>query len=289
MNIFLTGATGHVGSAVLARLLEAGHTVHALARSEKSAATIRATGATVVGGDLTDTDVLARAAQASDGMIHTASPGDASSADVDTALLDAVLPVLSGKSYVHTSGIWLHGSGAELTETSPYAPPQITAWRVPLDARVRAAADERGVRSVVIAPGIVYGAGLGIPNVLVGGPTPNGKVQYPGGPQHWTTVHADDLADLYLAALTHATSGSYFFGVSGQNPTVLELAEAGAAARGLEGVEPEPEESARGRLGPMYEALSLDQQATGDAARSLGWTPTRPTLREEIAAGTYNP
>jgi nucleoside-diphosphate-sugar epimerase len=162
MDVFLTGGTGLVGSAVLRALLEDGHTVHALARSDSSAATLADAGATVVRGDVEDPAVLAGAARTSDGVVHTAAAADGRDAERDAALLDAVLPVLAGtgKTYVHTSGVWVHGSGV-IDEETPFAPPSLTAWRLPLDARVRAAASD-GVRSVVIAPGIVHGRGAGL-------------------------------------------------------------------------------------------------------------------------------
>lgn len=140
MDVVLTGGTGLVGSHVLTALLADGHTVRALARSDSSAAAVEAAGATAVRGGLADTDLLAREAVAADGVVHTASPGDETSADVDAAVLDAVLGALAGtgKPYVHTGGVWVHGSG-RVDEDTPLDPPQLTAWRRPLDERVTSA------------------------------------------------------------------------------------------------------------------------------------------------------
>lgn len=285
MDVFLTGGTGLVGSHVLAALLADGHTVRALARSEASAAAVAAAGATAVPGDLTDTALLAREAGAGDGVVHTASPGDATSADVDTALLDAVLGALadSGKPYLHTGGCWVHGSG-RIDEDTPRDAPQLTAWRQPLDERVTSARD--GVRSVLIEPGIVYavqdGQVAGIPGVVLQGPPDDsGAVQLPGsGDQHWTTVHAADLGRLYALALTHAPAGSTYLGVSGDNPTVREIGEAAGLT-----VAGSTDEATTDRLGPFGAALLLDQQATGDKARrELGWTPVEPSLLEVLAS-----
>ena len=210
MDVFLTGGTGLVGSALLTALLADGHTVHALARSDASAQALEAAGATVVRGSVEDTGLLAEAARTADGFVHTAATADGDDAARDAALLDAVLPALAGsnKPYVHTSGVWVHGAG-QIDEDTPFAPPALTDWRLPLDARVRAAADD-GVRSIVIAPGIVHGRGLGLPNVVKDGPrTEDGALLLPGsGEQHWTTVHTDDLARLYVAALTEAAPGA---------------------------------------------------------------------------------
>jgi nucleoside-diphosphate-sugar epimerase len=291
MDVFLTGGTGLVGSAVLRALLEDGHTVHALARSDSSAQQLESAGATVVRGDVDDPALLAEAARAADGFVHTAAGSDGGDADRDAALLDAVLPALagSGKPYVHTSGVWVHGAG-QVDEETPFDPPQLTAWRLPLDARVRAAAAD-GVRSVVIAPGIVHGRGLGLPNLVKDGPrTEEGALVLPGsGEQHWTTVHADDLGRLYARALTQAAPGSYYLGVSGHNPTVREIGEAASrgAGRGTATV-PSTDEETEARLGPLAGAFDLDQQATGTKARAeLGWEPTGPSLVEDLSSGSY--
>jgi nucleoside-diphosphate-sugar epimerase len=291
MDVFLTGGTGLVGSAVLLALLEEGHVVHALARSDRSARALASTSAVVVRGDVDDPRLLAEAAGAADAFVHTAAGSDGGDAERDATLLDAVLPALAGtgKAYVHTSGVWVHGSGV-VDEDTPVAPPQITAWRLPLDARVRAAAAD-GVRSVVIAPGIVHGRGLGLPNLVKDGPrTDDGALVLPGsGEQHWTTVHADDLGRLYARAVAAAPAGSYYLGVSGSNPTVREIGEAASRGAGHDGATVgSTEQESEARLGPLAGAFLLDQQATGAKARAeLGWEPTGPTLLEDLESGSY--
>jgi nucleoside-diphosphate-sugar epimerase len=286
MDIFLTGATGYVGSSVLEHLLAAGHTVTALVRSDDAAGKVTAAGATPLRGDLTDTDLLAEAAGNADGVIHLASPGDATSAALDEGVVDAVLRALSGsgKPYLHTSGVWIHGSATDIDEETPFSPPPITAWRLPLDARVLAAAAE-GVHSVVIAPGVVYGKGAGLPTLLVNAPRDEaGALLFPGsGDQHWATIHVDDLGAFYVAALAKAPAGSYYLAVSGTNPTVRELALALS-----DSVAPEPLDQTQARLGALEGAFALDQQASGQKARDdLGWTPTQASLVAELKAGTY--
>lgn len=286
MHVFLTGGTGLIGSGVLTALLADGHRVSALARSEAAATSLSAAGATAVRGDVSALPVLASAARAADAVVHTAS-----TAAGDPGVLDAVLAALagSGKPFVHTSGVWTYGSGA-LDEATPVDPRCLPAWRLPLDARVRAAAAD-GVRSVLVAPGIVYGRGAGMPAVIRSGPrTPDGALTLPGsGAQRWTTVHADDLGRLYALALTRAAAGSYYLGVSGDNPTVREI---GAAAdRGLGGagrVAPSSPADTEARLGPLAGPFQLDQHATGARARrELGWAPVEPSLLHDLEFGSY--
>ncbi|GIF24038.1 hypothetical protein Ate02nite_67680 [Paractinoplanes tereljensis] len=126
MNIFLTGATGYLGSAVLPALLAAGHSVTALVRDPSR----RVEGAAPVVGSIDDHDLVRRLAAEADAVIATASPGDATSATVETAFADAVLDGLRpGSIFVRTGGVWVHGSGAELTEETPRNAPALVARR----------------------------------------------------------------------------------------------------------------------------------------------------------------
>jgi nucleoside-diphosphate-sugar epimerase len=286
MHVFLTGGTGLIGSGVLAALLAHGHQVSALARTETSATALQEAGATAVRGDVADAEVLAAAARAADGVVHTAS-----TAPGDPGVLDAVLGALAGtgKPYVHTSGVWTYGSGL-LDEDTPVDPGCLPAWRLPLNARVRAAA-ANGVRSVIVAPGIVYGRGAGLPTTIRSGPrTPDGALRLPGsGEQRWTTVHTDDLGRLYALALTRAAAGSYYLGVSGDNPTVREIgvaADRGAGGNGR--VAPSSVETTGARHGALAGPFLLDQHATGKKARAeLGWQPVEPSLLHDLEFGSY--
>jgi nucleoside-diphosphate-sugar epimerase len=280
MSVLLTGATGHVGSAVLRSLVAHDHEVVALVRTEAKADQVRAAGASPVVGDLTDLALLERLIRASDGVIHTASPGDASSAQVDGDIVDVAIRALAGTHtpYVHTGGVWVFGSGSDIVESDPFAPPALTAWRIEVESRLRAS----DVRSTIIAPSIVHGYGLGIPTIFTGGD----EVRLVGaGTQHWGTVHSDDLAELYVLALDAAAADEYYLGTSGDNPTVREIAEAAAHGRP---VVAESDDESRARLGAAFaDALLLDQQASGRHAReTLGWVPTRPTLPEEFRSAS---
>jgi nucleoside-diphosphate-sugar epimerase len=280
VKVLLTGATGFIGSAVLRALLAEGDDVTALVRSPESAAAVSALGATAVRGTMNDLTTVASAAAASDGVIHVASPGDASSAATEGAFVDAVLGALHKTDipFVTTGGVWVFGNGADLTEESPWNPPALTAWRGEVEDRVRASS----VNTTIIAPALVYGpGGTGIPSLLL--PDADGNVRLVGdGHQHWSTVNVDDLADLYVLALKKAADDGYYLASSGQCPTVLEIAT--AAAHGAT-IVPETVEETQGRFGVYFaDALLLDQQASGAAARrDLGWAPLRPSLVTELA------
>ena len=177
---------------------------------------------------------------------------------------------------MHTGGVWSWGSGADLTEESPLAPPALTAWRGEREARVLAS----DVHAAVVAPAVVYGHGGGIPaGVIAGSRDADGVVTLVGsGAQHWSSVHVDDLAELYVLAIEQGATG-VFIGASGANPTVRELGEAAGDA-----VRAESDDASRARLGAGFaDALLLDQRPTGEKARAvLGWSPSRASVLDEL-------
>lgn len=285
MQVLLTGGTGFVGSSVLTALIAAGHGVTAVVRSEEAGEKVAEHGATAVIHALPDTDWLTEMLTLSDGAIHTATPDDDSGPEFDDSVIEAVVAAFSGtdKPYVHTGGVWVHGSGADITEETPLDAPAVTAWRGARERRLLAS----GVRASVVEPAVVYGYGKGIPNILATAPrSDDGALRLIGtGRQHWATVHVDDLADLFVAVLENAPGGETYIGASGQNSTVLELGEAVVGAEGT--VVAEDPATTRERLGgPFADALLLDQQASGAKAKhAFGWNPHRPSLSEELSAG----
>ncbi|MFF8883533.1 NAD-dependent epimerase/dehydratase family protein [Streptomyces flaveolus] len=288
MRVLLTGGTGYIGASVLDRLVSRGHQVTAVVRSAEKADLVRDRGAEPAITDLTDGNALEELAAAADGVIHVASPGDETSATVDEIAVMSFLRALrnTDRPFVHTTGVWVHGSGSAITESTAMNAPRLTAWRVPLAQLVREA---QGVRTSVIAPAVVYGKGGGLLNLVAAGPRTAGNApaltMVGPGDQHWSTVHVDDLAELYVLALEKAPAGSYFLGASGVNPTVQELTEAVSRSVGLAGrVEAEPVMQTLDRLGLLGEALLLDQQASGETARRvLGWSPQGPSVLDDIA------
>lgn len=298
MKVLLTGGTGFVGSAVLAALTARGHRVTALVRSEGSARTVEAAGATPVVADLTDTAALAALLEDTDAAVHAAAASDGTSPAIDASVVDAVLATFDGtaRPFVHTSGIWVYGSGDAIAEDSPLDPPAIVAWRLPIEERLLAAVAGGRVVASVVVPGIVYGHGAGIPGIVAGAPRGEGPdgaslTLVGSGTQRWATVHVDDLAELYVLAVEQGLTGR-LLGAAGDSVSVVDLTRAASRAAGLGGaVGPESDDATRERLGtPFADALLLDQ-GVADVTRSLalGWNPRRPSLVEELETGSYAP
>jgi nucleoside-diphosphate-sugar epimerase len=291
MKVALTGATGFIGSHVLAELVEHGHEVTALVRDQPQADVVERRGATPAVVDIYDRPAVVSLLRDADGVIHTASPGDATSADLDSAMVDAALEALagSGKPYIHISGAWIYGSNTSIDEESPMTAPAMVSWKEPIDRRVLAATDVRGV---VIVSSVAYGDGAGgIPGLLLGSPRDDAGnlIMLGTGDQHWSTVHVADLADLFRRVLEDESARGHYVVGDGANSTVAELTEAAAVAAGAPGAVPGNDDEARARLGDYFaEVLLLDQGTDAAKARAeLGWRPSHPGLVEEFRDGSY--
>jgi nucleoside-diphosphate-sugar epimerase len=291
MKVALTGATGFIGSHILTELTEHGHEVTALIRDDAQADRVKARGATPTVIDLYDRPAVASVLSGMDGAIHTASPNDATSADLDTAVIDAVTSAFAGtgKPYLQISGLWVYGDNTSITEESPFHAPAFVAWKEPIERRVLGAA---GMRGVVIFSGTAYGdGGGGLPGLLLGSPRDDdgNLVMLGTGRQHWVTVHVADLASAFRRALENDAARGYYVVGDGVNPTVAELTEAAAVAVGAPGAVPGSADEARARLGDSFAEVLLGDEATAAAkARAeLGWRPTRPSLADEFRHGSY--
>jgi nucleoside-diphosphate-sugar epimerase len=290
MKVFLTGATGYIGSAVADALRGAGHEVSGLARSDAAAARLTAMGVQPVRGDFADPASVTTAARAADGVISAASTDDPAT---DTAAITAILDGLrgSGKPFVYTSGIWAYGdtAGRVVTETTPATPVARVAWRSAVEREVLQAAGD-GVRSVVIQPAVVYGRGGGIPAVFVRSARKHGAAKFVGsGENRWPLVHVEDLAELYVRALERAPAGTLLIAVTGPSVPVGDIARAASEGAGAGGkVAAWPLAEARQVLGNYADALALDQQAVSHRAETLlGWKPFRPGILDDLRHGSY--
>jgi nucleoside-diphosphate-sugar epimerase len=291
VKIALTVGTGYIGSHILADLRLRGHEVIALVRDDTQAASVKNAGATPVVTDLYDFLHVVDIFSGADGAIHTASPGDQTSADLDAAVVDAAISAFgaAGKPYAHISGLWVFGSNLRITEESSYNAPPLVAWKEAIERRILA---ESGMRGIVIVSGSAYGdGGGGIPGILLSSPrdADGNLIMLGDGSQHWVDVHVADLAAVFRLALEKQhVRGKYAVG-NGMNPTVAELTGAAARAAGAPGSVPGSVGEARNRLGDhLADVLLLDQATTAAKVRAtLGWKATRPTMTEELRTGSY--
>jgi nucleoside-diphosphate-sugar epimerase len=291
MKVALTGATGFIGSHILSELGAHGHEVTALVRDSGQAEIVESRSANPVVVDLNDQQAVVDVVREADGAIHTASPGDETSANLDAAVADAAIEAFAdtGKPYIQISGIWVYGDNPSISEESPFNAPALVAWREPIERRVLEAG---GMRGAVIVSGVAYGdGGGGVPGVLLGSPRDEaGKLIMVGsGQQRWATVHAADLADFFRRVLEDDSARGYYVIADGVNPTVAEVTEAAAVAVGAPGAVPGSDEEAKGRLGDYFAEVLLLDQAT-DAAKAhsdLGWAPSGRALIDELRDGSY--
>jgi nucleoside-diphosphate-sugar epimerase len=291
MKVALTGATGFIGSHILSELEAHGHEVTALVRDGEQAERVGSRGATPVVVDLYDRPAVVDLLRQADSAIHTASPGDETSANLDAAVAEAAIEAFTGtgKPYIHISGIWVYGDNSSISEESPFKAPALVAWRESIERRVLGAT---GLRGVVVVAGVAYGdGGGGVPGVLLGSPRDEAGslIMVGSGQQHWPTVHAADLADFFRRALEDDSVRGYYVLADGLNPTVAELTEAAAVAVGAPGAVSGSDEEAKARLGDYFaEVLLLDQATDAAKARAeLGWAPSRPGLVDEFREGSY--
>ncbi len=291
MKVALTGATGFIGSHVLAELREHGHEVTALVPDDAHAKAVAADGVGAVVVDLYDRPGVVSLLGDADGAIHTASPGDETSAKLDAAVVDAAIEAFDGtdKPYLHISGQWVYGDNTHITEDSPFNSPPMVAWREPIEKRLLEAT---GLRGVVIVSGVAYGdGGGGVPGLLLGSPRDDdgNLIMLGTGQQHWSTVHVADLADFFRRVLEDDSGRGYYVIGDGLNPTVAELTEAAAVAVGAPGAVPGSEDEARARLGDYFaEVLLLDQGTDeGRAKADFDWSPSHPELVDEFRSRSY--
>jgi nucleoside-diphosphate-sugar epimerase len=255
------------------------------------AAIVAAREATPAVVDLYDRAAVVSLLRGADGAIHTASPGDDTSAGLDSAVVDAALDAFAGtgKPYLHITGTWIYGDNTSISEGSPLDPPALVAWKEPIESRVLEAEDMRGV---VIVSSIAYGdGGGGIPGLVLGSPRDEAGnlIMLGTGGQRWSTVHVADLADFFRRVLEHDSArGRYVIG-NGLNATVAELTEAAAVAVGAPGAVRGSDDEARARLGDYFaEVLLLDQGTDATKARAeLDWHPSHPGLADEFRHGSY--
>jgi nucleoside-diphosphate-sugar epimerase len=291
MRVFITGATGFIGSAIVQELLGAGHHVLGLARSDMGAKSLAAAGAEVHRGSLEDLDSLRRGAAAADGVIHTAFIHDfsdfAANAMVDKLAIEAMSATLagSGNPLLVTSGVLGLSSGRPGTEEDS---PAASFPRKSEQAGMAAAA--QGVRAIVIrlSPSVHGDGDHGFVPALIKRAREKGFAIYVGeGKNCWPAVHRLDAAKLYRLALEKGTTGARFHGVADEGIPTREIAEVIGRRLNVPAVSKTPEEAAE-LLGFIGHVLAMDGSASSALTReSLGWHPTQPSLIRDLEYGRY--
>ncbi|WP_369188487.1 SDR family oxidoreductase [Streptomyces sp. R08] len=297
MHVFVTGGSGQTGPTVVAELVSAGHTVTGLARSAAAADLLESLGAAPHHGSLDDHDSLRRGAQVADGVLHMAYGGDFSDLDDmmrrDLAAIEALAQPLenSGKPLVITSGTLVMPENRETTEQDEPDPSGIAAFRI---AGERACLDfaDRGVRASVVrlAPTVHGPEDHGFIPMLIATARKSGVSAYVGdGTNRWPAVHRRDAAVLFRLALENAPAGSVLHGVAETGVTMKSIAETIARNLDLPTVALTPDQAAGHFISPfMARVYGLDVPVSSSYTKELlGWSPTHPTLLEDLEHGDY--
>ncbi|HEY3885658.1 MAG TPA: NAD-dependent epimerase/dehydratase family protein [Vicinamibacterales bacterium] len=276
-RVFLTGATGYVGSAVLDALVRAGHHVEALVRNSEGAELVQGRGGHPVLGDLSDRSTWRDAAAAADGAVHTALEPSARAPQVDAKVVEGLttLPERPGRFLVYTSGVWVLGpTTVPADESAALHPLELVSWRPAHERRILDSAST-GVRPIVVRPGIVYGSSRGIVGDLLKDVS-NGLVRIIGtGENHWPLVYDRDLGELYARLIgTTAADGIYHANDQGDESVNEIVAAFGEHVQIAPSVRHVPPTEARKKMGPYADALAADQIVRSPRARALGWSPT---------------
>jgi nucleoside-diphosphate-sugar epimerase len=297
MRVFVTGASGWIGSATVDELLSAGHSVLGLARSDASAAALEERGVTVLRGDLDDLDALRKGATDAEGVVHLANKHDwanpAASNAAERGAVEAIAETLVGteRPFVLASGVAGLAKGRPSTEEdpSPFHGPD-----APRGGSENLALEYvgRGVRAVSarFAP-TVHGVGdHGFIAYIVGVAREKGVSAYVGdGTHRWAAVHRPDAARLVRIGLEQAPAGTRLHAVAEEGVPTKVIAEAIGRGLGLPVTSVAPEDAVEhfGFIGAFF---AMDLSASSERTRArFGWEPTGPTLVEDIEAGAYFP
>jgi nucleoside-diphosphate-sugar epimerase len=287
-RVFVTGATGYLGSAIAARFASAGHEVRGLTRHGESARSLETAKVKPVLGDLSEPGTYLADLKNCDTVVHAAvDMRDAAS--LDQQALTAIRQAAEDgrvRRLLYTSGMWVYGDsgGRVIDETTEQDGLTISSWRTAHE-QVAIELGQVEVQTVVLQPALVYGESRGILAGMFAEAREKRTVTYPGdGSQHWGMVHRDDLAEAYLLALDKARAGERYILCDESHFTLKQIAEAIARATGAT-ARAWPREDVLAKLGPYGEALLASQKCTAaKARRELGWAPKHLSFVEEAEA-----
>jgi nucleoside-diphosphate-sugar epimerase len=299
MRVFVTGASGHIASAVIPELLDHGHQVVGLARSDASAETVAALGAEVRRGDLDDLHGLRAAAAEADGVIHLAFKHEAmrtgdfmSAVATDMAVIEAIGETLidTDKPFVTTGGTLMLAMG-DIAGRFGTEDDQVDGGPRTEAANYTISLGQRGVRSSVVRLAPMVHSELdhhGFTHALIGFARENGVAAYTGdGSNRWPAANTHDIGVLYRLALEKAPAGSTFHGVGDTGISRKVIAETIAGKLGVQ-TKSVTDEEAPQYLGFLAAFANLDNPTSNDKTRHvLGWEPTHPGWIEDVQNGHY--
>jgi nucleoside-diphosphate-sugar epimerase len=292
MQVFLTGATGYIGSAVLDAMIKGGHRVTALARDPEKAERLLAKGATPIIGELGLPKTYVEAVKAADAVVHTALESSPRGIPKEKDALELMLGAQTqasqadGKArvFVYTSGVWVLGRTVKAAEEdAPLDPPAHVEWR-PAHEDLVLSSFSASLRTVVVRPGIVYGGGRGIVADLIKDAL-NGLIRVVGpGKNRWSCIYDHDLGDLYVRILESPTAAGIIHATDEADEKVEDIVEAIAAqVPQRPDIRNMPMTEARKKLGAYADALALDQKVRSPKARAIGWAPTQTGIVNSVA------
>jgi nucleoside-diphosphate-sugar epimerase len=290
VRVFILGGTGSIGSPIVRELVNRGHDVWALARSDGSAAKLGEFGATPIAGNITAPEQWAGRLPQVDAIIHSACDFNTEMGAIDRRLLDVLLPSLAMQPtrprFIYTGGCWLFGATGDdvATEETPFRPLPAFAWMVPQLHRIL---ETPQIDGIVIHPAMVYTPAGGVFRRFATDAVECDAIRVVESEAvRWPLVHSEDLANLYALALEHAPARSSYIGATIEGLAVGRIARAFAKRFGTRRLEPEiiSTEAIATELGAWAAGYALDQRLSGvKARRDLGWTPKHLDPEGEIA------
>lgn len=290
MRVFVTGASGFVGSAVVEDLIRAGHTVLGLARNDGAADELKRMGAEVHRGDLSDPKNLSLASLECDGVIHTAFDHDfsqfAAAAEMDRRVIEAFGEALSGTGMplVIASAIGLLSPGRPTTEDDAGDPYSLGAVRMPSEEKALALASENVRSSIIRLPPVVHDrTKQGLVTRMIALARQTGVSAYVhGGLNRWPAVHRRDAAQLFRLALEKGIPGSRYHAIAEDGIALRAIAEAIGKLVNVPAISKTPEQAAS-QFGFLAYFVSADFQASCTKTKeALGWNPTGPGLIADL-------
>ena len=293
MHIFAIGASGYIGSTIVARLQYQGHTISGLARTENTAKRLSQMGIQPIRGSIEDRAIIRQYASAADAVIYTAVEFSQAGLEAEYQAIEMLIDTLNGtdKTLIYTSGVGVLGNyaGVTLNEDSRYQPWPLIARRVDTEQALRYAARHKQMQAFIVRPGMVYGGTQGgngldfyIKNALQLGFAP----YLEDGLNRWPVVHIDDLVDLFLLLLFQKSSNlpSVFHAVTEEEVVLKQIAQAVAEHFTLgQGTQSLNDEQLQQVLGVEAPIFGINQHIERSRAFDcLGWQVKQPSILEEI-------